>query len=123
MAEKETLKKLYIALKTTQDKLAQLEADQREPIAVVGMSCRFPGGGNSPDQYWEILKNGVDATSEIPADRWDRDAYYDPDPQASGKMYTIRGGFLDVPIGHFDAAFFRISPKEANGLDPQQRLL
>ena len=95
MAEKETLKKLYIALKTTQDKLAQLEADQREPIAVVGMSCRFPGGGNSPDQYWEILKNGVDATSEIPADRWDRDAYYDPDPQASGKMYTIRMTILD----------------------------
>jgi len=123
MAEKETLKKLYIALKTAQDKLAQLEADQREPIAIVGMSCRFPGGGNSPDQYWEILKNGVDATSEIPADRWDKDAYYDPDPQVPGKMYTVRGGFLDIPVDRFDAAFFRISPKEAHGLDPQQRLL
>jgi acyl transferase domain-containing protein/acyl carrier protein len=123
MAEKETLKKLYIALKTAQDKLAHLEEAQREPIAIVGMSCRFPGGGNTPDQFWEILKNGIDATSDVPADRWDKAAYYDPDPQAPGKMYTTRAGFLDIPIDHFDAAFFRISPKEAHGLDPQQRLL
>ena len=123
MAERETLKKLYIALKTAQDKLARLEAAQREPLAIIGMSCRFPGGGNTPDQFWEILKNGVDATSDVPADRWDKAAYYDPDPQAPGKMYTARAGFLDIPVDHFDAVFFRISPKEAHSLDPQQRLL
>jgi acyl transferase domain-containing protein len=62
---------------------------QSEPIAIVGMGCRFPGGANSPSEFWELLKNGVDAIREVPPDRWDIDAYYDPDPKVPGKM-TIR---------------------------------
>lgn len=123
MADKDTLKKLYVALKTAEEKLDRLERERHEPIAVVGMSCRLPGGGNDPDAFWELLANGVDATSEVPADRWDREAHYDPDKDAPGKMYTTRAGFLDFPVGDFDARFFRMSPREANGLDPQQRLL
>jgi malonyl CoA-acyl carrier protein transacylase len=122
-AETETLKKLYIALKKAQEKISQLEAAHHEPIAIVGMACRFPGGANNPDQYWEILKNGIDTITEIPASRGDWESYYDPDPEAPGKMYTTKGGFLDIPVYDFDAAFFKIAPKEAHSLDPQQRLL
>jgi hypothetical protein len=79
MAETETLKKLYIALKKAQDKVSQLEAAQHEPIAIIGMACRFPGGANSPAEYWEILKNGVDTITKVPASRGDWDSYYDPE--------------------------------------------
>ncbi|RKZ93723.1 MAG: short-chain dehydrogenase [Candidatus Parabeggiatoa sp. nov. 1] len=123
MAETETLKKLYIALKKAQDKVSQLEAAHHEPIAIIGMACRFPGGANSPAQYWEILKNGIDTITEVPASRGDWDSYYDPDPEVPGKMYTTKAGFLDIPVYDFDAAFFKIAPKEAHSLDPQQRLL
>ncbi|MDQ3802677.1 MAG: SDR family NAD(P)-dependent oxidoreductase [Acidobacteriota bacterium] len=93
-----------------------------EPIAVVGLACRFPGGAASPDDYWRILRSGVDAISEVPADRWDLGRYYDPDPDAPGKMYTRWGGFIDS-LDRFDASYFGISPREAEVLDPQQRLL
>src|SRR5262249_31130156 len=93
----------------------------REPIAVVGMACRFPGGSN-PEEFWDFLARGGDAVCEIPAERWDIDAYYDPDPDAKGKMYTRAGGFIP-DFDQFSAAFFGISPREAQFLDPQQRQL
>jgi acyl transferase domain-containing protein/acyl carrier protein len=92
-----------------------------EPIAIVGMACRFPG---APDlsAYWRLLCDGIDATREIPADRWDRDAWYDPDPARPGRINTRRGAFLDQ-IDGFDPLFFGISPREAAEMDPQQRLI
>src|SRR5262245_37031366 len=93
-----------------------------EPIAIIGMGCRYPGGANNPRQFWELLKRGVDAISETPHDRFDIDEYYDPTPQTRGKVASREGGFLDQ-VDLFDAAFFGISPREANYTDPQQRLL
>ncbi|MCY1057569.1 type I polyketide synthase [Nannocystis sp. SCPEA4] len=95
-----------------------------EPIAVVGMACRFPGGANDPEAYWQLLRSGADAIVDVPPDRWDGDAWYDADPGARGKIYARRSGFLQgVDVAAFDAAFFRIAPAEARALDPQQRLL
>ena len=92
-----------------------------EPIAVVGMACRFPGGAN-PDEFWDFLARGGDAVREIPAERWDIDVHYDPDPDAKGKMYTRCGAFIS-DFDQFSAAFFGISPREAQYMDPQQRQL
>ena len=95
-----------------------------EPIAIIGMSCRFPGGANDPEAFWTLLRDGTDAITEVPPDRWDADEFHDPDPNARGKIYARRSGFLqNVDVSHFDAAFFHIAPAEARGLDPQQRLL
>ncbi|KWN72171.1 hybrid non-ribosomal peptide synthetase/type I polyketide synthase [Burkholderia ubonensis] len=102
--------------------VATREAGTPEPIAIVGMSCRFPGGAHDLDAYWQLLNDGVDAISEVPRERWDIDAYYDPDPEAPGRMYCRFGGFLDG-VDQFDPAFFRITPREAAAMDPQQRLL
>ncbi len=96
------------------------EADQ---IAIIGLSCRFPGGANNLQAFWELLKKGFDGITEIPQDRWDADSFYDPDPEAPGKMYVRRGGFLKDKIDAFDANFFGISPREAEYMDPQQRLI
>ena len=93
-----------------------------EPIAIVGLGCRFPGGANTPEDFWQLLQRGGDAISEIPPERWDIEAFYHPDPGAPGKMYTRYGGFLH-DISEFDAHFFGISPREAVRMDPQQRLL
>lgn len=92
-----------------------------EPIAIVAVACRFPGAPD-PEKFWEVLAGGVDAIREIPDDRFDIDEYYDPDPDAPGKIYTRCGGFLDR-IGEFDPEFFGISPREAVWMDPQQRLM
>lgn len=93
-----------------------------EPIAIVGMGCRFPGGANTPAAFWDLLTRGVDAIREVPPDRWSLETFYDPDPKSRGKMYSRWGGFLDQ-IDRFDAQFFKISPREAAFMDPQQRLL
>ncbi|WP_175797739.1 non-ribosomal peptide synthetase/type I polyketide synthase [Burkholderia ambifaria] len=102
--------------------VAPHEAGTPEPIAIVGMSCRFPGAAHDLDAYWRLLNDGVDAISEVPRERWDVDAYYDPDPEAPGRMYCRFGGFLE-DVDQFDPAFFRITPREAAAMDPQQRLL
>lgn len=94
-----------------------------EPIAIIGMSCRFPGGANSPEEYWNLLERGGDAISPIPSNRWDANMYYDHDLGVPGKMINKLGGFLNVDISKFDTTFFKISPIEAEYLDPQQRLL
>ncbi|MEB3020581.1 type I polyketide synthase [[Mycobacterium] crassicus] len=92
-----------------------------EPIAIVGIGCRFPGA-DGPEEFWRLLSGGVDATSEVPADRWDVDAFYNPDPAVPGTAVTRRGGFLDR-VDEFDYQFFGISPRESAQMDPQQRLL
>ncbi len=115
-------KRLALLAMELQAKLERVEQEQQEPIAVIGMGCRFPGGANDAESYWRLLRDGVDAIREVPADRWDINAYYDPDPDAPGKMNTRFGGFLDQ-VDHFDPHFFGISPREAASMDPQQRLL
>ncbi len=112
------LKRALLKLDELQANLGRL----REPIAIVGMSCRFPAGANDPEALWRILRDGTDGIGEIPADRWDVDAYYDSNPGVPGKMYTRRGGFLDS-VDRFDPHFFGISPREVLKMDPQQRLL
>lgn len=94
-----------------------------EHLAVIGIGCRFPGGITDIESYWEFLKEGRNAMIDIPADRWNWQRFYDPDPDTPGKAYVYRGGFLQEPFGYFDANFFGISPREAAILDPQQRLL
>jgi acyl transferase domain-containing protein/NADP-dependent 3-hydroxy acid dehydrogenase YdfG/acyl carrier protein len=103
-------------------RLDALEARAREPIAITGMACRFPGGANDPDAFWNLLVEGRDAVARVPSDRWDADALYDADPNALGKIVTREGAFLDG-IDRFDAEFFGITPREARAMDPQQRIL
>ena len=98
------------------------EPDEADPVVVVGMACRFPGGADDPEQFWNLLAGGIDAITEVPADRWDNSVFYDEKPAVPGKLNTKWAGFLDR-ISHFDPALFGISPFEATEIDPQQRLL
>ena len=100
------------------------EKGDTEPIAVVGMGCRFPGGVNNPDQYWQLLQDGRSGIVRVPPERWDADAYYSDDHTVPGTICTREGGFLTGwQPDEFDAEFFGIAPREAAAMDPQQRLL
>ncbi len=119
----ETLKKTFIALKRAQARIEALEARRAEPIAIVGMACRFPGGANDPAALWDLLGRGVDTCGPIPAERWPAERFHNPSPDAPGQTHAARAHFLDGEVGAFDAPFFGISAKEATSMDPQQRLL
>ncbi len=117
------LKNALLALQKARAKLEVLEKARQEPIAVIGLGCRFPADINTPEQFWKFLQDGGDAIQEIPKERWDSDVYYDPNPDAPGKIGTLWGGFIKQPIEQFDALFFGISAREARSMDPQQRML
>nr|WP_229926546.1 type I polyketide synthase [Streptomyces rubradiris] len=104
-------------------RVRELEDREREPVAVIGMGCRYPGGVRTPEDLWRIVDEGIDVVTGFPTDRgWDTEAIYDPEPGAPGKTYVRQGGFLH-DAAECDPAFFGISPKDAPGTDPQQRLL
>ena len=119
---KTLLQDAFLELRKTRLERDVLKFRQTEPIAIIGMGCRFPQGANSPEAYWKLLRDGVNTVAQVPAERWDIDKYYDPDPNAPGQMYTRYGSFLE-DVDCFDANFFGISQREAAELDPQQRLL
>jgi len=121
-SELSQLKRALVALKEMRSRLDAVEKARTEPIAVIGMGCRFPGGANSPEAFWQLLQDGVDAVTEVPPSRWDRDALYSADPETPGKTNTRFGAFL-ANVDQFDPYFFGISPHEAVFMDPQQRLL
>jgi len=116
-----TVKRAALALEDMRTRLETLESARCEPIAVVGLGCRLPGGADSPAAYWTLLREGREGVCEVPADRWDADTFYDPDPDSPAKMNTKWGGFLEC-IDEFDADFFEMSPREVEQIDPQQRL-
>jgi acyl transferase domain-containing protein len=115
------LKRALVTVDKLRAKIDALERERSEPLAVVGIGCRYPGGANDPDSFFRLMRAGTDATSDMPADRWDTDSYYDADPEAPFKMYTRRGAFLEQ-VDQFEPQFFGISPREAVSMDPVQRI-
>ncbi len=116
------MQKAVLALKSLRARNEALEDAAHAPIAIVGIGCRYPAEATGPDGFWQAVAAGRDGAREVPADRWDIDAVYDPTPGAPGKMYVRKSCFIDG-VDRFDPLFFRISPREALGIDPQQRLL
>ncbi|WP_394823177.1 SDR family NAD(P)-dependent oxidoreductase [Pendulispora albinea] len=116
------LKEALVAIKKLRAKVEAVERAKAEPIAVIGIGCRFPGRSNGPDAFWHLLEQGIDAMVDVPESRWNHADYYDPDPDAAGKIYVRQAGFID-DVDKFDASYFGISPREAAALDPQQRLV
>ncbi|HTI23618.1 MAG TPA: type I polyketide synthase, partial [Kutzneria sp.] len=117
------LKRATSDLRETRKRLADAERREQEPIAIISMGCRYPGGVGSPEDLWQLVLDGVDTVRPLPTDRfWDLDGIFDPTPGLPGKIYSNEGSFLDDAAG-FDAELFRISPREAAEMDPQQRLL
>ena len=100
----------------------RIVGSSREPIAIVGIGCRFPGDADSPAAFWRLLCDGRDAIRPVPADRWLADAFFDPEPGKPGRTNSRYGGFIEG-IDQFDPHFFSISTREAAAIDPQQRLL
>jgi len=120
---KKALQNVLFALEKSKYELAQYKKYFTESIAIIGLSCRFPGGANTADDYWKLLVESKESNRLIPESRWDAEAYYDSDPDVPGKMFVNKAHFLDIPIDQFDASFYRMSPREAELLDPQQRIL
>jgi acyl transferase domain-containing protein len=116
------LREALTSIRSLRAELAERERAARAPIAIIGASCRFPGGANNLEAFARVLREGVDAVGPVPANRWDADLYYDPDPATPGKIISREGAFLEG-IDQFDAEFFGITPREAEQLDPQQRML
>ena len=121
-ASKAVMVRALREIKELKQKVSKAEQRAYEPIAVVGMACRFPGNAGTPDAFWELLANGTNAITSTPPERWDVEGLYDPDMSATGKMYSKMGGFI-TDVEQFDPTFFGISPREADMMDPQQRLL
>ena len=128
MAENETpnqrklIEAAYKKIRSLQKKLDEKQEGSKEEIAIIGVACRLPGGITSPKDFWEALIQRKDLSSEMDADRFDLENFYDESRKKEGSFYVKRGGFLD-DIKSFDASFFGISPREAKAMDPQQRML
>ncbi|MGE0863955.1 MAG: type I polyketide synthase, partial [Vicinamibacterales bacterium] len=116
------LRKSFTVIQQLKKQLAEAGQRSPEPIAVIGMACRFPGGAATPEAFWQVLASGADTVREIPEDRWSWRRFYNADPRAAGTHYVRHGSFLDQVAG-FDPEFFGISGREADALDPQHRLL
>ena len=115
------LQRAFLALEETRAKLDSVQRREREPIAVIGIGCRTPGDGDTPENLWRVFRDGIDGIGPVPPDRWDADAVYDSDIDTPGKTITRQAGFIRH-VDMFDPGVFGISPREAQGIDPQQRL-
>ncbi|MCP4352170.1 MAG: SDR family NAD(P)-dependent oxidoreductase [Desulfobacterales bacterium] len=116
------LEKAFLEMKKMRSKLEAADKAKKEPVAIIGMGCRFPGDVVDSESYWRLLRAGTDAVTDIPSERWPVDNYFDTNPDVPGKMYIRSGGYLKG-IDMFDPQFFSITPREAMNMDPQQRIL